>query len=62
MSAFPLPPPSEAPEVDSGSSGDGAVDVYVTLHHTGNPSEDVLINTALLDSIYGSLHSYINYI
>jgi hypothetical protein len=48
--------------VGSGSSGNGAehpVDVYVTLHHTGDPNEDVLINVALVDSIYGSLHSLI---
>jgi hypothetical protein len=62
MSAIPSPPPSEAPEIGSGVSGDGAdhaVDVYITLHHTGNPNEDILINSAMLDSIYGFSQSFI---
>jgi len=48
---------SQAPAAPSGTSdvGGGTVDVYVTLHHTGNPNEDILINAALLESIQGTL-------
>jgi hypothetical protein len=49
---------SQAPDAPSGPSdaSTGTVDVYVTLHHTGNPTEDVLINAALLESIQGAFY------
>jgi hypothetical protein len=49
-------PSSQVPDAQSGSSDGGTVDVYVTLHHTGDPNQDILINAGLLESIQGTCH------
>jgi hypothetical protein len=46
---------SQVSDLQSGPSGvgdnDNVVNVYVTLHHSGNPDEDILINAVLLESL-----------
>ena len=46
---------SQVPESPSGPSGldDNIVNVYVTLHDSGNPNADFTINAALPEWIHG---------
>ena len=49
------PSTSQVSGLQSGPSGvddnDNVVNVYVTLHHSGNPSNDILVNLVFLESL-----------